>query len=479
MKKITVCLSALVLLMSLFGSMTASALSTKLDYQYDENKHSISGPVTYEVKERIYGSDLGVEKLDEPSDIFIDENNNIYIADSGNNRVLIFDDSWNLLREISEISSPDEVNKLYGPKGVFAKNGIVYICDTENSRVVAVNENNEVIRLVKGEGLLSVNEKFVFKPEKLVVDSNDNILVSSSVVYQGIMRFNPQDEFKSFFAPNQVEATFSTFINSLLKSWFTDAQKESLRKNLPSPYSNLYISEGDFIYATAENVSSGQDMKCLNSSGSNVLVYASVAASKEKYGDYETKYRQNAFIDIHCDDQGYMLVADKNTQKLFLYDSECNLLSIFGGIGSEKKHFVSISSVEKLYDDYLILDSETDSITVMSPTEYIRSVMEAMQYYHKGEYTKSENIWIKLLENNSNFPFAYRSLGRAQYHIGNYKKAMEYLEMGGDTYFYSLALNGYRKELVQDNFLGLTIGSVLLIVGFVYIVKFIKKKLMS
>jgi hypothetical protein len=59
------------------------------------------------------------------------------------------------------------------------------------------------------------------------------------------------------------------------------------------------------------------------------------------------------------------------------------------------------------------------------------------------------------------------------------KKAMEYLEMGGDTYFYSLALNGYRKELVQDNFLGLTIGSVLLIVGFVYIVKFIKKKLMS
>lgn len=479
MRKIIACLTVCILLFSVCGGVSVSALSKKLDYQYDENNHSIPGPVTYDASSRIYGTDLGVGMFDEPSDLFIDENNNMYVADSGNNRILIFNDNWELLREISEISSPDEVSKLSGPKGVFAQNGIVYICDTENSRVIAVNEKNEVIRLIRGEGLVSVNEKFVFKPEKLVVDSNDNILVSSSAVYQGIMRFNPEDEFKSFFAPNQVETSFGTFINSLLKSWFTDTQKESLRKNLPSPYSNLYISEGDFIYTTAENVATGQDMKCLNSSGSNILEYSSVAAGSEKYGDYETKYRQNAFVDIHCDDNGYMLVADKNTQKLFLYDSECNLLSAFGGIGNEKKHFVSISSVEKLYDDYLILDSETDSITIMSPTEYIKKVMVAMDYYHKGEYSKSEGIWVELLEKNSNFPFAYRSLGRAQYHIGNYKKAMEYLEMGGDTYFYSLALNGYRKEFVQNNFLVLIISAVVLIVGFAYLVKFIKKKLIA
>ena len=479
MKKTAVCFVVLVLILSMFGGITTSALSTKLDYQYDEKDHSIPGPIAYNVTNRIYGTHLGVGAFDEPSDLFIDENKNIYIADSGNNRILIFNSNWELLREINTISSPDDVNKLSGPKGVYAKNGIVYICDTENSRVIAVNGNNEVIRIIKGEGLVSVNEKFVFKPEKLVVDSNDNILVSSSVIYQGILRFNPNDEFKSFFAPNKVEVSFGTFINSLLKSWFTDTQKETLRKNLPSPYSNLYISDGDFIYTTAENVAVGQDMKCLNSSGSNVLEYSSVAASNKKYGDYETKYRQNAFVDIHCDDDGYMLVADKNTQKLFLYDSECNFLSAFGGMGNETKHFVSISSIEKLYDDYLILDSETDSITIMSPTDYIKKVMVAMKYYHTGEYTKSENIWIELMEDNSNFPFAYKSLGRSQYHIGNYKKAMEYLEMGGDTYFYSLALNGYRKEFVQDNFVVLIVSAIVLIVGLVYLVKFIKKKILS
>ena len=206
MKKLTVCLTVVILIFSMCGGMTASALSTKLDYQYDENNHSIPGPVAYDATNRIYGTDLGVGALDEPSDLFVDENNNIYIADSGNNRILIFNDNWKLLREIKEISSPDAINKLSGPEGVFAREGIVYICDTKNSRVVAINGDNKVVRLIKGEGLVSVNEHFVFKPEKLVVDSNDNILVSSSVIYQGIMRFDPNDEFKSFLYTTLAQA---------------------------------------------------------------------------------------------------------------------------------------------------------------------------------------------------------------------------------------------------------------------------------
>lgn len=252
-----------------------------------------------------------------------------------------------------------------------------------------------------------------------------------------------------------------------------------MKKNLPTPYSNIYISNDNFVYTTSEDAASGQDIKCLNPSGTDILVYSSASTSGDTYGDYESSYQKTAFIDIHSDVDGYMLVADKNTQKLFLYDSECNLLSVFGGSGNERGQFADISAVEKLGDDYLILDEEKNSITVMSPTEYMKNVIVAMGYYKNGEYDRSEQIWNDLLSENSNFPFAYRSLGRAQYNLGNYKQAMQYLEMGGDTYFYSLALNGYRKEIVQQNFVILIVGAIVLIVGFVKLAGFLKKKLSS
>lgn len=463
----------------LFNSITASALTSKLDYQYDEEKKSIPGPITFSVNNILYGNDFGIGAFNSPADIYVDENNSLYIVDSGNNRIVVIDEKYQYTKTIEEVISPDGINKLSNPQGVFVKNNNVYICDTGNSRVIAINSSNEVIRYIKGENLLSVNKNFVFKPEKIVVDANDNIFVSSTSVYQGIIRFDKNDEFKSFFAPNKVPASFETFISSLLNKWRTDEQKENIKKQLPSPYSNIYITEDNFIYSTAKNVSNGQDIKCLNSAGSNVLSYSSATASNNVYGDYETKFRKTAFVDIHSDDNGYMFVADSNTQKLFLYDPECNLLAVFGGIGEEKGHFKNIVAVEKLADKYLILDAEKNSITVMQPTNYINNVLVAMEFYRNGEYDQSKEIWENLLEENSNFPFAYCSLGRAQYNLGNYKVAMEYLEKGGDRYFYSMALNGYRKEVVKDYFIYIVIGAVVLVVLFVISFKWIKKKLLS
>ncbi len=468
-----------VLIFSFVLGINASAITKTDDYQYDENFHSIPGPKTYTASRVIYGRDMGVDGLTTPSDIFVDENKNIYIADSGNNRIVVLNSDYKLIRIIKSVSSPDKKNELSDPKGVFAKDGFVYICDTGNFRVISVDSNNNVVRIVKGKDLMSVNKNFVFKPEKVVVDSNSNILVASTAVYQGIMRFDGKDKFKAFFAPNQVETGFATFVTSLLKKLFTDAQKESLQKNLPSPYSNLYIDNENFVYATAENVKDGQNIKKLNSSGTNILAYSSALEENQTFGDYEADDTKINFADIHCDKNGYMLAADSATQKLFLYDKECNLISIFGGSGDSESQFSSISAIEKLDDDYLILDSENGTLTVLSPNSYMRQVIVALNYYQNGEYDKCEEIWKSILDNNSNFPFAYKSLGRTQYHLGNYKLSMKYLKTGGDTYFYSLALNEYRKEFVKEHFAVLLFGIIIFVVLFVFAVKKIKKFLLS
>ncbi len=479
LKKCFSFLFVFIIVFSAFSGINTFAVTNNSDYQYDENLHAIPGPKTYTATEVFYGNDLGVDNFSAPSDIYVDADGKIYIADSGNNRIVVLNSKFQKIRIIETVISADNKKNLSGPKGVFQKNGLVYICDTGNFRVIAVNAENKVERLIEGKDLMSVNKNFVFKPEKVVVDSNDNVLVASTAVYQGIMRFDKNDKFKAFFAPNEVTSSFATFVTSALKKVFTDAQKESLQKNLPSPYSNLYIDKENFVFATAENVSMGQNIKKLNSAGTNILAYSSALEENQTFGDYESKEEKTNFADIHCDDSGYMLVADSATQKLFLYDKECNLISIFGGKGNSKNQFSKISAVEKLNDGYLILDSEKCTVTVLSPNAYMQKVIVAMNHYQNGEYEQSEEIWKSILEENCNFPFAYKSLGRTQYHLGNYKLSMKYLKDGGDTYFYSLALNEYRKEFIKDRFVFVLFGALIFIVLFVFAIKRIKKFLLS
>lgn len=466
-----------ILLLCLLSGWSAMALSTNLDYQYDEENRAVAGPATYECDRVLYGTMMGTRALSAPADLHV-AGDRIYLADAGNNRILVLDPSFQVVREIAEVKAADgTVSTLFQPSGVYVRDGLVYICDTNNARVIAVDETDTIVQSITGEGLVSVNENFVFKPEKVAVDSSGNILVVSSAIYQGILRFNPDGEFKTFYAPNQVPASAETFINAILKLLMTDEQKESLQKQLPSPYNNLYIDDEDFVYTTAAGVGSGQDVKCLNSAGIDILEYSSVGSAEAKYGDYESKYKKTAFVDIHADADGYMMVADQNSNKLFLYDSECNLVAITGGFGEEAGQFRKISALEKLGDSYLVLDSAVGALTVMKPTAYLGRLQDAMAYYHEGKYLESEQVWKDLLKENSNLPLAYRSLGRAQYHLGNYRSAMEYLEQGGDTYFYSLAKQEYRKEAVDDYFVWILVGGIALVVGVVFLIKWIRRKL--
>lgn len=472
-KKITAYIAAVIICT---GSLTLSALPSPLNYQYDENNESIPAPETYTAAAVYYGTDFGIGALNSPSDIFVDKSNQIYIADTGNNRIVVLNQKFEHIRTIDRVSG-NGLETFSNPMGVYAEDGMVYICDTGNARAISVNSGNEIVRYITGANMVSVNENFVFQPEKIILDKNNNILISSSAIYQGILRFDENNEFKNFFAPNQVEATFETFLLSLLKSFFTDEQKEGVAKQLPAPYSNICLGKDSFIYATSQNVAAGQDIKCLNSAGTNTLTFASANSGKTVYGDYQSAYKNTTFVDINCDINGNILVADRQTGRLFLYDQECNLMAIFGGLGDRDGQFSEISAIEKIGESYLVLDKIKGSITVFSPTEYMQKLLEAMEYYRRCEYIESEQIWQELLEANSNLPLAYCSLGRSKYHLGEYKLAMEYLEKGGDTYFYSLALNEYRKEFVQNHFVVLIVGGASALAIIIFIIRWIRKKL--
>ena len=104
-------LAILALLICLFSS-AASAVSTNVgkpinnftvpytSYLYDFWGESVPALQAYLPSREIRGEDLGVGSLRNPSDIFVSKDGTVYIADTGNNRVLVLNESWELRHTI-------------------------------------------------------------------------------------------------------------------------------------------------------------------------------------------------------------------------------------------------------------------------------------------------------------------------------------------------------------------------------------------
>ena len=484
MKKIIVRSAVITAVMLFMLPFSSRALSFHDTYMYDADGRSYSAPVAYTMTKKLYGEDMGTTSLEKPQDIHI-ANGNVYIADTGNNRIVITDEAFHLKKIIEYGLKDGERSALNQPYGVFlGLDGLLYICDTGNLRIIALDEQQHIVREIVGNNLASVNEKFEFKPKKLIVDRDNSIYAVAPDIYQGILHFWADDEFVGFFAPNEVEVTFAVQVSNMWKNLFSEKQQEKMEKSLPSPYNNIYQGSERFIYTTATKVTAGDEIKCLNTLGINILRTPQKTNGEVVFGDLQTSYENgeliiSSFIDLHADEKGLICALDETRGRLFLYDRECNLIGIFGGKKFYGGSLQEPIAVEKLGDQYLVLDMATQSLNVYSPTDYICDVLNALTDYNAGYYNDSVEKWEKVLQQNAHYVLAYRSIGRAYLQKGDYLAAMEMLQKGDDQYFYSMALKEYRKEYLRKNLWWIVIVTVVGIATLIFAVKRIRKWMSS
>ncbi len=407
----------------------------------------------------------------EPSDIYVSHDDRIYIVDKGNNRIVITDFDFNLVDILDKFEYQQEELKLNAPQGVFVDQytGFIYICDTENSRVLKCDANGVVDRMFEKPKSEIYTQELTFKPEKVVVDKAGNVYIVVGSVTKGSVMYDKDGEFLGFFGANRVEATATIVMNAF---WNTIATQEQRDRSIRS-------TAVGFDYTVSESPDVKTDtVKKVNPEGTNIL--ATLGADEMTFGDIAPAYwsiytKQSSIVDVDIGPNGEINLLDFAHGRVFQYDKLANLMFVVGGSGNQLGTFQNATAIETNDNLIYVLDSRKNGITIFKRTEFGEIVTEATNLYNSGHYDESYGPWMEVIKRDGNYRRAYIGIGNALLNRGEYKDAMKYFKIAISRKRYNRAFEGYRDILLQK-YLTPAVLIIIVIVIAVNVLKILDKR---
>ncbi len=401
---------------------------------------------------------FGDEFLNSPSDLCITDDGTIYIADTGNSRIIVGNEDGELIRIVGE-------GTLVTPKGVYVTdNGHIYVADRDAEAVFEFDENGEVLNKYTKPSSPLYGDSLSFLPIKLVVNDAGIMYIVCESNTNGIVEISPTDggTFLGYFGTNYASTSIRTII---YRAILTDAQRAKMVSNIPSTPDNLAIDAKGLIYTVTRGDGSNT-IKRLNIAGTNLFdlefsrMYDDVPAAVAA-GNHDNVYVVSQ--------QGY----------IYEYNKSGELLFVFGGLddGTQRVGLstlvtgIQVDSNDRIY----VLDSDKSQIQVYEPSEFTDLLHEALNLYSKGKYTESKEPLSKVLEMNSMFDYANKAMGRVYFQEENYEMALYYAKLAKDEDGYSDAFWEIRNVWLKKNIVK-ALALILLIYAAVKVIGVLKRK---
>lgn len=402
-------------------------------------------------------------------DLFIDDDDYLYLADTGNKRITIMD------REFDYITSFGE-DRLLQPLGVFVRDEYIYVADygvetDQQSGQIVIYKYDKATNTVTYDktfktpdsDILKV-DNFIFRPQKIAVDANHTMYIVCKGSSNGILLVNSANRFLNYFAPNQTTGTFWDLVKGFL---YGNNDDVLLTQNIPPAPTNVMLDDSGYIYTVTNTVvrnELGDTLKKVNIGGVNFYPDDMVVAG--------------SFIDSWSSDYKTVYALTSNGY-IYEYDIEGNLLFKFSGpIGSDEQLglFKSASSIScDSSGNLYVVDPNAGSIQVFRKTNFTIKVHEALVLYMTGKYIESKELWEDVLRYNSMFDLAHKGIGLAYYLEHDYTGAMEKFEIAYAKEDYSEAFWEARNLWIMDN-LTIAIGIIFALAVVLFIVKKTNKK---
>ncbi|QHT60909.1 gluconolactonase [Paenibacillus lycopersici] len=445
-------LIAILSLAASVGIPAASAASPYEAYTYDYYGDSSPLPAPYLPDTAITGASLGVGDFKEPNDMYVTTDGTTYILDSGNARIIVLNPDMQVDRVIKTFRNKGKEDGFAAPQGLFvSENQEIYVADTDNNRVVVLSGKGELIRVVANPQSDILPADFKFVPLKVTVDAAGRVFVVARGVFEGIMQFDDKNNFMGYVGTINVTPTIW---DRLWKSLSTKAQKAQMQLFIPTEFSNIDIDGKGFVYATAIDITSDTPIKRLNPSGDDVLKRLGYWAVKGdiRFRMFGNNSGPSKFTDIKVLGGGMYVALDSNRARLFTYNDEGDLLYAFGGRGNQLGVFNNPAAVEKIGDKLAVLDSGKNNIVVFRPTEFGTLVQQATTEHYYGNDDVAVKLWSDVLRLNTNYEIAYLGIGKSLLMQKENEKAMEYFKLGMSRKNYSVAYKRYRREVLKEQF---------------------------
>ena len=479
MKRIMAFLLALMCLVPLAAADEAPYTG----YYYDSWGEVAECPNIYTPDAEFFPVDMALKTaLSNPSDLYIDENNSlIYIADTGNNRIVVLDAQLQFLREITGYTENGQMMTFRSPEGVtMDTRGNLVIADTANGQVVRITLEGELLNRYTQPTSALYPQDILFQPEKVACDLEDNVYALVPSVYQGVILFDKEGEFLNFYGGNKVSVTPALLFDYYWKKLLSQEQAEKMARYVPINYLSMDMSGDGYMYVTLFSDSSKKQIRKLNPLGNDILRVE--VEGKAKYGDLDVLYHNGTrtdtqLADIAVSGDDFIYALDSNRGRVFVYSQSSDSLGVFGGSGRQTGLFSAACAIDTLGDAVYVLDGVRGSITRFLPTTYGASVLSAVKLYQQGEYAASESLWRELLECNYHLELAYDGVGKALLAEGKYQESLPYFERANDVYWYSKAFQSYRVEAVRGVIGPVLIGAAALLILFMVWTKVIRKRL--